>query len=167
MYRIALILMILLLPLRGWMGDAMATGMAAGQLTVLQTVQKKAASFPTAATSATSATENIATHAHEKWAAGHNHLKNADSHVLKDAQPVAEAQTVHDCGMQAMDVAGNAESSGMDCGTCASCQACHTVVLSPMAQRALAIFNPAPLPEAATLPYASADAALSQKPPIS
>ena len=161
MHRIALIVMILLLPLRGWMGDAMATGMAAGQLTVMQTVQKKAA------TAATAATENIATQAHGNWATAHNHSKNADSHALNGAQPVAKAQTAHDCGMQAMDVAGNAESSGMDCGTCASCQACHTVVLSPLAQKALAIFNPATLPEAATLPFASVDAALSQKPPIS
>ena len=134
MRHLVLALVILLLPLRGWMGDAMATSMAAGQLTVLQAAQKKAA---------TAATENMASHAHEVGA------------------------MVHDCGMQSMDAADSADDSGMDCASCASCQACHTVALSPVAEKSIATFNPASQPDAATLPFASADAALSQKPPIS
>ena len=158
MRHLILALMILLLPLRGWAGDAMATNMAAGQLTVLQAAQPKVTTI---------ATESIAIHDHNTWVTDHNHSKNAGSRALNDAEPQAGAQTAHDCGMQAMEMAHSLENSGMDCGTCASCQACHTVALSPVAYKSIAIFNSASQPEAATLPLASADRALSQKPPIS
>lgn len=164
MHRIALILMILLLPLRGWAGDLMATNMAAGHLTVLlQAAQKKSAP--------SDATESIATQAHGTGATAHFHSKNADSRVLSELEPVTKTQTMHDCGdMQTATDTGHENSStiiSMDCGSCSSCQACHTVALSVVAEKSIAIFNPAALPDAAAQTFASADAALSQKPPIS
>ncbi|MES2945262.1 MAG: hypothetical protein V4772_20540 [Pseudomonadota bacterium] len=162
MHRLALILMILLLPLRGWAGDAMAIGMAAGQLTAqLQAVQKKPASV---------AAQSTPVHAHEPNVAAHAHSENADSHALSSAEPVAKAQTMHDCGdMQAglPDEMADHGNSSMDCGNCPSCQACHTVALSVPAEKSIAILNPAALADAAAQTFASADAALSQKPPIS
>ena len=151
-----LALMILLLPLRGWMGDAMATSMAAGQLNVMQAAQDKGAS----------ATKSIAAHAHGYWAEDNNHSKNADPHALSDAETLAMAQNAHDCGMQAMVEADSAANPTTDCATCASCQACHTVALSPMTEKSIVILKPAAQADAAAQNFASADTALSQKPPI-
>lgn len=163
MHRIALILMILLLPLRGWAGDLMATSMAAGQLTVLlQAAQKTSAPL--------AATENIATHAHETGATTHFQSKNADSDALSAPEPLAKAQTMHDCGDNMQTAADPDHENGnniMDCGSCPSCQACHTVALSLSAEKSIAILNPAAQPDAVAQTFASADAALSQKPPIS
>ena len=155
-----LALMILLLPLRGWTGDAMATKMAAGQLMVLQAPVEKV-SLPAAAP------EKIATHTHETLAEGHNHAKNADSDLLTGPEFLGEAQSTHDCVIEASHALHEVTNGGMDCGSCPSCQACHTVALSPLASKSVLIFNVATQPEAATLPYVSADGALSQKPPIS
>ena len=47
MRYLMLVLMILLLPLRGWAGDAMATNMAAGQLSSVQVAQKRGAAVAT------------------------------------------------------------------------------------------------------------------------
>lgn len=163
MHRIALILMILLLPLRGWAGDVMAIGMAAGQLTAqLQAALEKPASV---------AAESKPAHPYEVAAAVHGHSQDIDSHASGGAEPVAMAQTMHDCGdMQAAlpgEKTDNDEKSMTDCGTCPSCQACHTVALSVPAEKSIAILNPAVSPDTAAQAFASADVALSQKPPIS
>lgn len=158
MRHLMLALMILLLPLRGWAGDAMATSMAAGQLTVLQAAQQKVA---------TTATKSIVSNTHETWADDHNYSKNSHSHALNHAESQVGAQTAHDCAVPSMDMSHSLENSGMDCGTCASCQACHTVALSPVADKSISIFYSGTKPEAGTLPLASADSALSEKPPIS
>ena len=158
MRHLVLALMIILLPLRSWMGDAMATSMAVGQLTAFQAVQNKATA---------GATETIATHTHETGEMAHNGLKNADFQALGDAEPLANAQTAHECATHTTNAVDGFENSGMDCGSCSSCQACHAVALSPVVEKPIAIFKLMALPEAATLPFASAETALSQKPPIS
>ena len=162
MRHLMLVLMILLLPLRGWAGDVMSTGMAALQLSGLQASHQISPLF---------ATENIASHAHDTGAAAHFHSKNADIPASGDLEPVAEAKASHPCGDkqtsahdgdQADSNVGNA-----DCATCPSCQACHTVALSLTAGKATASFNAVAQPAASAQKFASAHAALSQKPPIS
>jgi len=129
-------LMIVLLPLRGWVGDAMATQMAAGQL---QHREAQAAVQ--------------AAHVHEAMDATY-----AGHH--------AQAPVVHDCADQTTNDGGNDSADG-HCETCAACQACHTVALSPAAIDSMPVFSAPILPHPAADQFASADAALRQKPPIS
>lgn len=133
--------LIALLLLRGWMGDAMAIQMAAGQLQHQQPTQTD-------------------------FQAGHGHEAADETHAGHHEDTVAQAQqALHDCAGQAADV-GNHSADG-HCETCAACQACHTVALSPAATGLLPYFSAPTLPRAAADPFASADAALRQKPPIS
>ena len=133
MRRLLLILMIALLPLRGWAGDAMATGMAAGQIAQLQV-----------------ATKSIATHAHPAGA-------KADFYHQMAALPDCAG---HDAGDG--DHAGDSH-----CNTCSACQACHTVALTHSAPDVAPVSHAFALPYSAADQFASADAALRQKPPIS
>ena len=157
-----LVLMILLLPLRGWAGDAMATNMAAGQLSSVQVAQKRGAAV---------ATEIIATNSQGTGAPAQFHAKKADHHASGGLQPVAKASPTHDCAdMQAAapDSHHAVESSSpIDCGVCPSCQACHTVALSLKSEKTASVINPLAQPQAAVQTFASADTALNQKPPIS
>ena len=133
-------LLIALLPLRGWVGDAMATQMAAGQL------QHQAMQ----------ASPQAAAHDHEAMDAGHA--------AHEDAAPDA-ALALHDCADSPTDGAGHPTDG--HCDTCAACQACHTVALSLPAPAPVPVFSAPTLPRPAADMFASADAALRQKPPIS
>lgn len=140
MRRLTFVLMIALLMLRGWMGEAMATGMALAPLQPLPV-----------------ATTVIATHAHEMGAQAHFDHKTAEPEALHTAQ------AMHDCtGEPSSDDALHAE-----CDACAACQACHTVALAPLAASAHPVFSARALPNAPTAQFASADPARGQKPPIS
>ncbi|WP_411878785.1 hypothetical protein [Polaromonas sp. YR568] len=119
-------LLIALLPLRGWMGDAMATQMAAGQL---QHHQAQAA---------------------DPAHAGH---------------PAQTAPAPHDCADPADN--GSTHAAGGHCESCAACQACHTVALSLAATGLMPVFSALRLASPAADLFASADAALRKKPPIS
>ena len=157
-----LVLMILLLPLRGWAGDAMATDMAVGAMHVLQVTQKKIPQF---------ATETIAMNVQGMSATAQFDAKNADHHASGDLQGLAKAVSSHDCAdMQAATSDSHHAVKGgstMDCGVCPSCQACHTVALSLKSEKTAPVFNPLAQPQIEAHKFASADAALSQKPPIS
>jgi hypothetical protein len=119
-------LLIALLPLRGWMGDAMATQMAAGQLQ-------------------------------------HQPMQTVDS---AHAEPHAEnTPPLHDCAGQDDD--GSTQADGGHCKTCAACQACHTVALSRAGPGLMPVLSAPGLPRTAADLFASADAALRKKPPIS
>lgn len=142
MRHLLLALMIVLLPLRGWAGDAMATGMATAPLQHQQ-----------------SAMEVIAGHAHEPGSVSHS------AHEMASHAP---AQALHDCAEQADDQpaqAGNAHDG--HCNTCEACQACHTVALSPVTAGLNTSFNAPTQPRAMAAQFTSAPAALGQKPPIS
>ncbi|UUZ63211.1 hypothetical protein LP417_26705 [Polaromonas sp. P1-6] len=141
MRHLLLVLMIALLPLRGWVGDAMATSMTAGQL------QQQVA------------TKIIATHAHQSAAQDHF------NHETAAPEAVHAVAAVPDCTVDASDDTSHA--AGTHCESCAACQACHTVALSPTAADVNAVFNLRTLPRAAVAQFASAEAALGQKPPIS
>lgn len=143
MRRFTFVLMIALLLLRGWMGEAMATGMALAPLQPLP-----------------SATQTIATHAHQISAQAHF------DHATAEPEAFYEAQAVHDCsGGPASEDPSHAGPA--HCDACAACQACHTVALSPFAASAHAVFSARALPRAKAALFANADTARGQKPPIS
>ena len=142
MRRLLLILMIALLPLRGLAGDAMATGMAAGQMAQLQQTHV--------------ATESIAAHAHAA-------SEKADFDH-ETAAPGADL-AVADCSGHGAEGTHNAGDA--HCDTCSACQACHTVALANSAPALQSTFQAFALPHSAADQFASADAALRQKPPIS
>ena len=140
MRHLFLIFMIALLPLRGWVSDAMATGMLASQVQQHQY----------------NATKIAAPHAHE-----------AGVQVHQDTETVVAnaAKTAADCSGHASGGAGHAADT--HCDSCSVCQACHTVALSPAAVAVTAVFNLRTLPRAVVAQFASAETALRQKPPIS
>lgn len=130
-------LMIALLPLRGWVGDAMATDMAS-------------------------------THARQvaiKTIAESQQGIRAASHFEHNASMQDATQAAPDCAGHDQEDTSSAAIG--QCESCPACQACHTVALSPAAARLPLVFHAFPLPPAATYLFASADAALGQKPPIS
>ena len=140
MRRSLFILLITLLLLRGWVGDAMATDMAAGML-------KGPLQHPQAAT------EMVAARAHDTGAEAHFH---ADS---------VAAKTAPDCAGHASGDASHAADT--HCESCSACQACHTVALSVGTHSATPDVHARLLPLHGAALFASADAALRQKPPIS
>lgn len=143
MRRFFFVLMIALLLLRGWMGEAMATGMALAPLQPLP-----------------SATHTVPAHAHAPDAQMHAGHDTAEPELLY------EAQVVHDCaGDTANDDPSHAGPA--HCDTCAACQACHTVALAPFAASAHPVFSARALPRAKAAFFASADTSSGQKPPIS
>ncbi|NQW92727.1 MAG: hypothetical protein HQ446_01595 [Polaromonas sp.] len=139
MRHLFLIFMIALLPLRGWVSDAMATGMRATQVQQLQADPKM-----------------VATHVHK-----------TGGEALKDTQTVMAkaAQTAADCSGHASGAEPHAADN--HCESCTVCQVCHTVALSPTAADVTAVFDLRTLPRAAVAQFSSAEAALRQKPPIS
>lgn len=149
MRRTLFIAMIFLLLLRGWVGDAMATGMATNDFQ--QTV---------------SATEPIATHAYETRAGGHfDHEATGPA-----AQPLPHlAASSPDCAGHAAGQVSDpmSQEAAGHCESCAACQACHTVALSPLVSSATTLSIPPALPRSPAAHFASATAALGQKPPIS
>ena len=154
MRRFMLALMILLLPLRGWMGDAMGTEMGARHM-----------AGPLGNTFV--AMKTIATYAHETAATGHFHH---DMAAPQATEPSRSVRAAHDCtghGAQEVSRANDADASADSCGTCQACQACHTVALSQRPMGMTAVFSPLMLPTLPAARFASADAALGQKPPIS
>ena len=150
MRHLMLALMIVLLPLRGWVGDAMATGMATGMATNMATgLLNQSVQHPLNAI---------------KSIAGHTHAAGAESHLDHQTAAHEPAQSTHDC-------AGHVAAQGTDtddhCSTCGACQACHTVALSPPGAELNVCFSAATVSPTGTTPFTSAAAALGQKPPIS
>ena len=134
--------MIALLPLRGWMGDAMATQMAVQALQVAQ------------APSSSSAEESPAAQPALRSALAANAMA---------------AGIPADCLSHSSADAGQADSASTDagCENCSACQACHTVALSPSGLSHAAGILSGTHPAGAVTPFASAEAVSGQKPPIS
>jgi hypothetical protein len=138
MRHLFLILMIALLPLRGWFSDAMATGMVTAQVQPQTTAKTEA------------------THAHEAGVQAHHDTET----VVADA-----SQTAADCSGHVSG--GDDHAADTHCNSCSVCQACNTVALSPAASEVTAAFNPRTLPRAVVAQFVSAEHALGEKPPIS
>ena len=141
-----LILLTTLLLLRGWVGDAMATEMAVGQLRFHATASKSSVSHP-----------------HEADATGHFYHQVAASEAFV---PVHATQAAHHCAEpSSFDSASKAANA--DCGSCAFCQACNTLALNHASAELSTGLTPRSPPHFAATQFASAEAALGQKPPIS
>ena len=149
-----IIVMIALLPLRGWAGEVMATEMASSQVVRAHAQTEYA-------------TELVASGIRINW----------DTTDLEDKKTAFGAQNpifetnhtktsaMHDCeGLAKADEAGPADAH---CDSCSACQACHTVALSTEAVSLNLTFSSRTLPRPAAADFASAAAALGQKPPIS
>jgi len=135
-----LVLMMVLLPLRGWTGDAMATDMAVS--TAAQQMHETA-----------SAAQADAHLSHQ----GHS------DHATHEAQSEVTANTA-DCLSHAdCDQTHNAGH----CESCSACQACHNVALLVGPDELKPRLNSLWTSTEAADPFASADAAHDQKPPIS
>jgi len=148
MRRLLFALMIALLPLHGWIGDAMATEMAIAQLQHPQL-----------------ATTIIAVNAHEMGTKAHFFHEGAALEAVLEQPLLREVQVAHDCAGQSSDNPSHAANAC--CESCAACQVCHTVALSPVVADSNPVFSARTLPRVATAAFTSAEAALGQKPPIS
>lgn len=142
MRRLFFILLILLLPLRGWAGDAMAIHMALPaplqQAPVLDVV-------------------------------GHMDHAQGTAHVHSGENPVLTA-TAGDCaGHGGPD--GTSQTDAADCAscsmcqTCQTCQTCHTVAVVNTMVVADHGSAPRAAPQRPAQGFASADGALALKPP--
>ena len=143
-----LIFMIALLPLHGWTSEAMATGMATGEIQQIHQAKQFKIAINSIAT-----TEHAA----------------SDEATFDHHKPALESKKVQaDCaGHNSADEAHSSYSGNSHCDSCSACQACHTVALSHTAAVLSLVFHPLALPQLAAPHFASADTALRQKPPIS
>jgi hypothetical protein len=138
-----LVLMMVLLPLRGWTGDAMATDMAVSA-------------------AAQQMNQTAAVHQGHPSHEGHN------DHAAHEAPTDVTASTADclshaDCD-QTHDAAGH---NAGHCESCSACQACHNVALLVGSDELKPRLNSLWTFTKAADPFASADAAHDQKPPIS
>jgi len=137
-----LALMMVLLPLRGWTGDAMATDMASQQM--YQTTASKA-------------------DAHE----GHQNHEAHSNHANHETLTEVTASSAHGLSHADFDQTHDADHSAGTCESCSVCQACHNVALLLTSDDLKPFVDTLWTPTELADPYASADAALDQKPPIS
>ena len=145
MRRFFLGLMIVLLPLRGWMGDAMATEMAVPASMALTAPMQLSAEV--------TAHES---HAHQPGTASHSHA---------GTEQVAGVFAAPGCADHAGS--GHSPSDNSHCKSCVVCQAC-TVVGLAFPRTISAELHATPEKSPCTVSsFSSADCALSLKPPIS
>ena len=127
-----LVLMMFLLPLRGWTGDAMATDMAVN-IAAQEIHQSVVVSY---------------------GAQAHDGHQGHESHSDDPAAHHADHRAGHSAGTGT-------------CESCSACQACHNVALLVTCDDLKPILNTLWTTTELADPFASADAALDQKPPIS
>ncbi|MFT4992370.1 MAG: hypothetical protein ACI9LD_001566 [Polaromonas sp.] len=143
---LVLALMMVLLPLRSWTGDAMATDMALSMAAqqMHQTAAAKADADP-----------------------GHPSDKGHSDHAAHAAPTEVTTSTV-DCLSHAdCDQTRNAGQNAGHCDSCSACQACHNVALLVNSDELKRCLNSVWTSTLVADPFASADAAHGQKPPIS
>jgi hypothetical protein len=146
-----LALMMVLLPLRGWTGDAMATEMALNS--AVQQMHLTAA-----------ASEKADVHQGHQ---GHQSHEGHGDHAAHEATLHLSANTP-DCLSHAdcYQTHGAGHNAG-HCESCSACQACHNVALLVDSDELKPRLNTLWTPTGAADPFVSADAAPDQKPPIS
>lgn len=140
MRLLLLALMIALLPLRGWVGDAMATEMALGH------------SF---------ATKNVATEIYVKRTASHLDVASEVQHT----ECHGHAGAAGDVSTNAPESQDNANHD--HCSNCSACQICHTIAAIAMTDMMAESAMPPVLRPAGGIRFASTVAAPHLKPPIS
>lgn len=144
MRTLLLALMIALLPIRGWLGDAMAVEMARHALPAAAAVSMASA----------------ATEAHCQDA-----MEAMDADDGMGMQMAMSGHPTQDLQDHATHDGGGADHQG--CGTCTACQVCHTVALGGMPLVDTVHLVPQAPPAAHTERFASAEPAQGLKPPIS
>lgn len=133
--------MIILLPLRGWMGDAMAMEMALGSAASITT--KTIANYPYS--TADTGTFHINNSGISAPCPGHMDLTLAP--VTHDEQPQDASTDDH-------------------CATCGVCQICHTVAVTVSPPFLQSKLSPHILRPVSGMQFASAPSAPGIKPPI-
>ena len=150
MRRWLLMVMVLLLPLRAWVGEAMA-----GQM------QQQHGAIVSALADDPARTGIAPASGHDHDSARVHSGNHAHAHDCDHAQ--ANAPAVDDGAPL-----GNGHTNGhADCPTCASCQVCSSVALATMDWPSGPIASSHPRPQAAPSSYASAESSLAYKPPRS
>jgi hypothetical protein len=144
MRRWLLVVMVLLLPLRGWVGDAMAGQMLQQHVAIVSAVVGQSAPPGQA-------------HAHADASAPAHGGGHAQAHDCDHAQ--GHVPAAGDGGQHA--------NGHADCPTCASCQVCSSVALSSVAWLPAPVAYSHPQPQADQPSFASAEPALADKPPRS
>ena len=154
-------LMIILLPLRGWVSDAMATSMAVAQMgassqVVDSAIKSRAIQADKTGTSGGFDRENIVLTAY-------SHVMASSTETANDQGEFKEAAS--DCAGHA----GNAQDAATSdaCGSCSACLTCHVSAIQGGTVVLQAFSLPRAAPQLERRHFASADTALSQKPPIS
>ena len=144
MRHLLLILMIALLPVRGWVGDVMAMEMAAQKLVAI---------------------EIEASYVHSTRATGQFNGENrpaAQGECAEHAANAAIHSTTEADGASSAD-----DATSGHCNTCGVCEICHSVALANAMASNPPDFIPHTLPCIGSTRFSSALTALSQKPPIS
>ncbi len=140
-----LILMIALLPLRGWLGDAMAMQMVTGHSVTTETIATQAGPIRAGATFfLNSATAPLPCH-------------DAESAMGHPSEPGALNTTT----------ASSDPASHSDCAQCSTCQVCHSVALFPVIRPLPLLSLPTQLMHSGHALFASVPRAPHLKPPIS
>ena len=154
-------LMIILLPLRGWVSNAMATSMAVAQMgassqDVDSAIKSRAIQAGKTGTSGGFDGENTVL-------TGHPHVMASSTETAHDQGEFKEAAS--DCAGHA----GNAENAATSdaCGACSACLTCHVSAIQGGTVVLQAFSLPRAAPQLERRHFASADTAVSQKPPIS
>lgn len=153
MRHLVFALLIALLPLRGWVGDAMALQLTVAALSHTEIAIKKEA-FGAIGTSASSHFEHQTPAVHaaaEPPAMAHADCPGHDSSALP-------ASPHH---------GGGAQHADGDCASCTTCQICHSVALTPVLLHFTSALLPATAPSSKAPHFASAERAPGFKPPIS
>jgi hypothetical protein len=148
------ILMIVLLPLRGWAGEVMATEMAASQVIHIQKQTEVAI-------------KSVTAHAHHHSAITSFDRQKPGFEVQKPLSGLSHSNSsaTHDC--EGHEHAADAGAAMSHCDTCAACQDCNTAALSLASDNLSPTFLASTQPQTVATHFASAVAALGQKPPIS
>lgn len=133
--------MVVLLPLRSWAGDEMATQMASSLI----------------------AMQSESVSAHSKQASASFDDKKQVLNTLKATPDCHQNELVQQAAEGNVDKASNPAGH---CGTCVACQAFHTVALTPVLPGVAIAFTSPHLRQTSSAMFTSADAALRQKPPI-
>lgn len=144
MHRALFVLLLGLLMLRGWAGDALATSMATGQTGHVESL-----------------IQSLGINDHSAVGSSSTQSKVQQLRLL----PGGYAENSHiDC---AAISSGHGENGSRQCDSCGACQACHTLALSLLeTHRGTLSVSPSP-PRSSAVHFVSAAAALGQKPPIS
>ena len=149
-----IIFMVTLLPLRGWASEVMATGMASNQIERKHPQPEYAIKL-------------IASNSHINWATAYFYGSTTNSDAQKPRFEATAAKSTVTSNCEGHVEADSTVPADAHCDSCPACQACHTMALSAAAINLNPTFSSRTLPRPAAADFASAIAALGQKPPIS